>query len=290
MVKSVPDKVRKAITIAAVILNFYLLLLVFVNANLIKVSILIYMLAFASYFLLLVFNNYNFFKNSKLIVFLRSYHRLNESGVLSIYFATVLVLFYFKNSAGIKNFLLKYNFLPKIFAIAALALILTLPILSKKIIKTTEKIKKKLRSYFVFSGYHIEEHKGYVDVLDVVVSKSCNGIDKYALKKRPPPRTIKGLKKITDPSFKIRYAYGFIIEQLVNKEIKINKSDTTGQIYLKSKKLPGAEGHVMKITHMYEYVRYGEKIPLETEVSLAENCCHEIITVLKNEKISTYPD
>lgn len=88
--------------------------------------------------------------------------------------------------------------------------------------------------------------------------------------KRKNRYTTEGLRKIADPSGKTRYLYGFILERLYLRKVKIKPSFTPGEICTKALSCRGGAGLAgigfEEFTEIYRNVRYGgKKVRLSTD-------------------------
>jgi len=146
----------------------------------------------------------------------------------------------------------------------------------KKIIKGILWILKNL---FNSDEIKLTETSMYVDETDEVEAESI--FHKSDKNKDSRKRSIFRLRRIHDPVQKIRYIYGLILDSFVNTKVQIKKSDTSLQIYDKSKVINEIEQQMHDITCIYNDVRYGNKVPDENELEKAEKNCVDIVGRLK---------
>lgn len=97
----------------------------------------------------------------------------------------------------------------------------------------------------------------------------------------------KQLKSITEPVERIRFMYAAAIELLQAAGIKISGSDTVGNINAKAAAETGLADirqPLGKLSGRYEKVRYGCRIPAESELSEAEENYREITELLLKKR------
>ena len=134
--------------------------------------------------------------------------------------------------------------------------------------------KKLLVKLSNADGDEIDDYKDEIGIVKPEgFSKGRKKIKKRSIKK--------DLKEITDPVKKIRYLYHAIIEALINRDIDIQKSDTTGEICMKSEQAEGAIDYVHTATAVYDKVRYGNEVPKLSEVSQVETSYAKLANILK---------
>jgi hypothetical protein len=91
----------------------------------------------------------------------------------------------------------------------------------------------------------------------------------------------RNLKNIVNPVEKIRFIYASFINMLGGSDIRINKSDTTREIYEKASGITGVEVPLKRLTRIYDNVRYGDRVPDNEEVLESEEDYIEIAAKLK---------
>lgn len=111
-------------------------------------------------------------------------------------------------------------------------------------------------------------------------------LERYRQKKKEAKKSIrtlkKALRKITDPVEKVRNLYCMVLFALRAKGIDISRADTTGEICEKSMSVKGLEDHMIKLTNVYDRVRYGERTPPAHEVELAEQAYSQVDKALRS--------
>lgn len=93
-----------------------------------------------------------------------------------------------------------------------------------------------------------------------------------------------GFKGAADNVKKVRNLYRTAIRMLIERNVPVSASDTTGEIYKKSLEIKGIDIYLRKLTDIYERVRYGNNIPVKEEVADAEASCKKALKVLKSGK------
>jgi len=166
-----------------------------------------------------------------------------------------------------------------LFAIAlAFAGYKLLPVFVKAVFKAIKNILRKIWAYIlnIMERTNREEPETdeYNDEVEEIrrpgkALKKSRKMNYARLK-----RTLKGLRRLSDPVEKVRYIYGIILDMLNILETGIGKSDTPRDVCKKAE-LKGI--HISYIIDLYEKVRYGERIPDGDEVAMAEECCSEVV-------------
>jgi hypothetical protein len=77
----------------------------------------------------------------------------------------------------------------------------------------------------------------------------------------------KEMKGIKDPVERVRYIYMLLLRMLEHAGIGREKSDTANEIYNKSTHIANVSDPLLKITNIYEKVRYGEYIPKSEDIN-----------------------
>lgn len=151
--------------------------------------------------------------------------------------------------------------------------------ISKFYNKMLNLVKKMI---FKFSPKQTDENPPleYFDNIEVTETRSFLG--KKTEKKKLPARSLKKLKKITDPSSKIKYIYGLLLDYLISKKVSINKSDTADEISVKAERLMNFGGKFKKVTALYTKTRYGMYIPDNNDVKSCENDLNYILKSKSN--------
>lgn len=151
----------------------------------------------------------------------------------------------------------------------------------KSLFSTIIRFIEKLFTLYKDSGYM--EVTDYDDEIETIKpSPVKRGIIRVKSRKR---NMKKNLSKIADPVEKVRSAYCIVLGMLVNKNIAIDRCDTTGEIYRKSLKIEGIINYFKKLTDTYEKVRYGDKIPETGEVAEAESAYSSIVKTVKEYNV-----
>ena len=107
----------------------------------------------------------------------------------------------------------------------------------------------------------------YVDVAEIVLPERRGKTVRVA--RRRKRRTARHLRKITDPTEKIRYMYGLILDILPARGIKPEASDTTAEILSKTAREKDLGG-LHPFTAIYDKVRYGDAVPDNETLGKAE--------------------
>ncbi len=104
-----------------------------------------------------------------------------------------------------------------------------------------------------------QQESDYVDITETVLPERAAVIKNTKSKKR----TIKALRKITDPVQRVRYMYGLILDMLAMRGINPRPADTTSEIADKAHTAvsDGFRAGLPPFTAIYERVRYGETQP-----------------------------
>jgi hypothetical protein len=92
----------------------------------------------------------------------------------------------------------------------------------------------------------------------------------------------KELKYISDPVERIRYIYGSVLGMLHIFGINIEKSDTTSEIYIKSKQIYGIDKPLSMLTGIYNAVRYGSSIPDKAVLTETDEYYSSAVELLKH--------
>jgi len=145
-----------------------------------------------------------------------------------------------------------------------------LPLIIRKIKETVISIIEKLKLFFHYkTKENIRNNNECIDYIEIKkLSESTLKKQKNKALKKINKRKL--LKQAKNPVEKVRFLYAVILEEL-SKKIIIKESDTTGEICNKSLEAQIVSQDFKDITHLYDSVRYGEKIPKNNEVSVMEN-------------------
>src|SRR5690606_24074400 len=127
-------------------------------------------------------------------------------------------------------------------------------------------IYQKLINLFDKTEYREEKTSYYTDSIERVLPSDVSKKSKEKKKILSINKMLKDLEKIQDPKEKIKYLYGFILRYMSFKGMDIKKSYTTGEIYKRAEKIPRLNRPFGEITSVYESVKYGGKMPEETQV------------------------
>lgn len=116
----------------------------------------------------------------------------------------------------------------------------------------------------------LEEYRDEVETLKPDFLRTAgNAIMSFFTRKR-------GLKDITDPVEKVRFIYKTVVEIFVGRGIGIRPSDTTGEIFDKTKPRNSSPEMMKELTLLYDNIRYGERIPEAKEVESVEKAIDNI--------------
>ncbi len=141
-------------------------------------------------------------------------------------------------------------------------------------------IKYFFKHYFLRFGFR-EETEDYVDEIEFIIPGKDTGKDDAhgRFKKK-----LRGLEGLPYGVMAIRRLYGNILKMLISRNIKIVRSDTTGEIFNKSRAVDGISPNFDYITRVYERVRYADLDPGTDEVEKAEGSFKEMTRLLKKKK------
>ena len=89
--------------------------------------------------------------------------------------------------------------------------------------------------------------------------------------------------KNSDYVKRIRFMYKLVVNYIENYGIKISKSDTTGEIYVKGSEVEGLKENLGYTTDIYNKIRYGKRVPDETEYGKFEETFAHIVNILKKK-------
>lgn len=153
--------------------------------------------------------------------------------------------------------------------------------LGTKIRKLTAKVIGYLRGLLDIYEGSPEETDDYQDEVQTLKEGKDAG-SKHG--KRLPGLRAKNFRGITDPVQKIRNIYGAILHELTENDIRILKSDTTGEVLDKSTPLQEVQLPFTHITRVYDESKYGEAAPDMNELSMAEENYKRIYGILRRRK------
>lgn len=94
-------------------------------------------------------------------------------------------------------------------------------------------------------------------------------------------RARRELRSITDAGERIRYFYGSILCMLPVCGVEVEPSDTTGEVYRKSRHIQGVESPLAILTALYNRVRYGGFKPAADELDGAEDSYYKTADILR---------
>lgn len=77
--------------------------------------------------------------------------------------------------------------------------------------------------------------------------------------------------------------YKLIVTHIEKYGINIERSDTTGEIYLKASRVDGLDESLEYATDIYDKIRYGGKIPDEMEYNKFEEKFAHTVDILKKK-------
>jgi hypothetical protein len=159
-----------------------------------------------------------------------------------------------------------------------------LPVVLRKlrslVLKLIEMVKKLFVPESKETQKQVDEYSDEVEILNA--SKKPENKHSRGKKAR---RDLKGLKKISNPVEKIRYMYGLILDMLNSEKQLVKHGDTPREICIKSREIieRSESAECIKsmectdsiecmesLTHSYETVRYGDRMPDTGELLKAE--------------------
>lgn len=94
-------------------------------------------------------------------------------------------------------------------------------------------------------------------------------------------KALKQINKIENPKEKVRYLYGLILKFMSAKGVAIKKSYSTGEIYKKAEEIDQLGKPFSEITKVYDRVKYGDKMPNDSEVDNAKDNTLKSIEIIK---------
>jgi len=158
---------------------------------------------------------------------------------------------------------LVFNIL-KYFIVLYLSYKLVFLIISKipAIVPALAKFLKKL--FRIRTDKQDFEESDYIDEAEIVLPERTERDSRGARKRKR--RTGRQLRKIKDPSERVRYMYGLILDALPLRGVKPLPSDTTAEILAKA----GGTDGLHPFTAIYDHVRYGGMVPDKETLAEAE--------------------
>jgi hypothetical protein len=128
------------------------------------------------------------------------------------------------------------------------------------------------------SGY-ARESEDYSDEIEQIKPMEKGG-HRNRLKRKI--RNLKrDLKSIRDPAEKVRFIYSILLHILMNRNVDIRNTDTTGEILHKARAIAEIDPYFTEVTDIYDTVRYGDRIPDEPKVHRSEEDYEKISGILK---------
>lgn len=165
-----------------------------------------------------------------------------------------------------------------------------LRIIGEKIRKFALLIVNFIERLFKIQKDYIDREDDYIDEVEIIKPDSTRNSSRKGLNKSGLVMKIINRKfgKNLSPSEKVRNMYADILHHLKIRGVKIIESDTTNEIYRKIPKV-GSIDEIMKyITKVYEEVRYGEKIPEETELEQYKDSVRHAMNTLSSAETHKY--
>lgn len=161
--------------------------------------------------------------------------------------------------------------------LAALLLIYLIYRLAKLVIKLMPSLIKRLKD-FVYKLLRINTRiriNNESEFFDEIISLEADTSNekksvKQAGKHFKTLMKVSSIKKIKNPVEKVRLIYSQIILLLKSKELTIDKSKTTGEIYGLAVPMHLEDKSFKQITGLYNKVRYADLVPDENEISEIE--------------------
>jgi len=117
---------------------------------------------------------------------------------------------------------------------------------------------------------------------NVEITETQSFLGRKSKEKKLPSRSIKKLKKITDPSTRIKYIYGLLLDYLISNRVRIKKSDTADEIYIKAERYMNLGSKFKRITSLYKKTRYGTYIPDNNDIKSSEDDLNAILKQKSN--------
>lgn len=153
--------------------------------------------------------------------------------------------------------------------------------LGRKLKKVGTYIAEFFRKLFVIQKEDPEKETDYIDEV-ITVKPVAHGKEEKG-NERKIQRIGGRLWKSSDYTKRIRFMYKLIVTHIEKYGINIEKSDTTGEIYLKASEVDGIRESLEYATDVYDKIRYGEKVPDETEYNKFEEKFTHTVDILKKK-------
>lgn len=157
------------------------------------------------------------------------------------------------------------------FTVYKIATVLIINVLIPFLKNTYKRLLEKIINFFEKTEHKEEKTHYYTDRIERVIPSA---ISKKSAKPKEIPkisRALKQMEKIENPKEKVKYLYGFILKCMSAKGVDIKKSYTTEEIYKKAKEINQLDAPLREITSLYDRVKYGDKMPKDSQVDDAKS-------------------
>lgn len=124
----------------------------------------------------------------------------------------------------------------------------------------------------------------FEDEVEIIKEKAQDEARKPRKSRKKMRNPARDLRKIIDPAERVRYYYGYILELLVSKGVKLDKTDTPREILDKGFVPAAANEYMNPVTSVYEQVRYGDTAPDPASLGVYEDDCGKAEGVIKSIK------
>jgi len=169
------------------------------------------------------------------------------------------------------------------YTIVAIVLLYLLYQLLKKIWPSIKKlfalIAQLIHKFFNKNEEADAESDDFKDEIEQIRAE-VGEVKKHEVKTKALKRNIKSLRKISNPAEKVRFLYLLVLDAIVKKQVEINKSDTTGEIYIKVRDNIIIDDSFYEMTNDYNNVRYGDGMPSNEQILSFESRCIKTIKEL----------
>jgi hypothetical protein len=165
-----------------------------------------------------------------------------------------------------------------LFLIIAIYLLYRIaPVMFRKLKALMEKVFDIIKRLFALGKSDAKKDiEEYIDEIEIL--KPTEKLKNGNIKKRKTSRSLRGLKKISDPVKRIRYMYALLLDMLNAKRQLIKPEFTVREICREVSPLMNSEEAMKDFTRIYENVRYGDRVPGSSEIYTAEQNFKNIIS------------